>query len=130
MNFLAIRTDKPQAELYLYKDGQELASIVWEAHRQLGSTIQLKIEELIKTAKVTKTDIDALAIYKGPGSFTGLRIGFSVANALADSWQVPIVSRGGADWLSESAKALLNGQNERISLPEYGAPAATTPPRK
>jgi tRNA threonylcarbamoyladenosine biosynthesis protein TsaB len=127
---LALRTDKPESEVYLYQDNREIDSIKWQAHRALAATIQLKIDELLEKNSIVKKDINGLAIFKGPGSFTGLRIGFSVANALANIYNLPIVSANGNTWLDDSIKALLGEQNERVALPEYGAPAATTPPKK
>lgn len=130
MIILAIRTDKPQAELYLYQDHKQLAGLKWQAHLKLAETIHHKIEELLNKSSISYNDINALAVFKGPGSFTGLRIGMSVANALAYALEIPIVCRGGDEWLKQSVEDILNGQNDKIAVPEYGAQARTTTPRK
>lgn len=41
------------------------------------------IEDVIKKAKVTASDIDEIKVEEGPGSYTGLKVGASVANALS-----------------------------------------------
>ena len=41
------------------------------------------IEEILNKAKLSARDIDEINVEKGPGSFTGLRIGISIANALS-----------------------------------------------
>lgn len=130
MLILTIRTDKPQAELGLFKAGTKLAYSEWLAHRQLAETIHEKIKELLESQNKTLADLDAVAVFKGPGSFTGLRIGITVANTLADSLELPIVSESGNDWIAGSRDRLLQGENENLVLPEYGAPAKTTKPRK
>ena len=48
------------------------------------------ITDVIGKAEIKKTDIDAIVISTGPGSFTGLRVGMATAKALAVSLQIPI----------------------------------------
>jgi tRNA threonylcarbamoyladenosine biosynthesis protein TsaB len=130
MLLLTIRTDKPEAEVGLFDDAGKLAYSVWPAHRQLAETIHLKIKELLESQGRELKDIQAIAAYKGPGSFTGLRIGLSVANTLADSLNVPITGSTGGKWIEETRAALKKGEDEKIVLPEYGAEPRTTKPKK
>lgn len=130
MLILTVRTDKPEAEIGLYDDTNQLAYVTWQAHRQLAETIHHKIDELLKSQGRTLGDIEGVVCYKGPGSFTGLRIGMSVANALAYSNQLPIIVTDGENWIVDGTARLLAGENERIALPEYGAPAHTTQQKK
>lgn len=130
MIILALRTDKPEAELYLYDDIKKLAELKWPAHLKLAETLNSQIDKILNKSSISYGDLGAVSIYKGPGSFTGLRIGISLANAIAYAQNIPIVARGGGDWLSESIKALGAGQNDKVAIPEYGAPARTTHPKK
>lgn len=130
MLILSIRTDKPEAEIGLFEDGNQLAYETWQAHRQLSEIIHKKLDEVLKTQNKELHDIRGIVIFGGPGSFTGLRIGFSVANALAYSLQAPIVVTSGASWQRTGIEKLQNGENQNIVLPKYGAPARTTKPRK
>ena len=50
------------------------------------------IEEVLANAKVDKKDIDAIAVSKGPGSYTGLRIGVSSAKGLCYALDKPLIS--------------------------------------
>jgi tRNA threonylcarbamoyladenosine biosynthesis protein TsaB len=130
VTILTIRTDKPESEIGLYEDKKQLAYETWEAHRQLAETVHIKIEELLKKSNKDLDGLDGIVCFKGPGSFTGLRIGLSVANTLAYSLGIPIVGSENPDWLEKGTKGLLAGQNDKVALPEYGAPARTTKPRK
>ncbi len=130
MLILTLRTDNPQAEIGLYDDHKKLIYHEWQAHRQLAETIHLQILELLKSQGKDWPDIQGVVCYKGPGSFTGLRIGLSVANALAQSLNVPIVGQGGDDWLQKGLARLAGGKNDMQVLPEYGAEAHVTKPRK
>ncbi len=130
MFILTIRTDKPEAELGLFDNGNKLAYSTWPAHRQLAETIHLKIKELLESQGRALDDLGGIAVYKGPGSFTGLRIGLSVANTLADSLKLPIVSETKDTWLENACARLEKGENEEIALPEYGAEPHITKPKK
>ena len=130
MLILTIRTDKPESEIGLYDGQKQLDYEVWEAHRQLGTTIHAKINELLTCQGKSLHDIQGIACFKGPGSFTGLRIGLTVANALAYALSVPIVAREDPQWLETGIADLLAGQNEVIALPEYGSDVLTTQPKK
>jgi len=130
MILLTLRTDKPEAEVGVYKDGQQLTYETWAAHRELAETIHKKINEILNKSSIDLKDLEGIVAYKGPGSFTGLRIGLSVANALAYALNIPIVATTGPDWAKTGVQQLQHGQNEKIVLPEYGGPAHTTQPRK
>jgi tRNA threonylcarbamoyladenosine biosynthesis protein TsaB len=130
MIILTLRTDKPEAEIGLYEDGQPLTYFTWEAHRQLAETLHAKLKAVLDSQKLTLDSVDGIVVYKGPGSFTGLRIGLSVANALADSLVTPIVATTGENWLENGVQAINDGKNEQIAVPEYGAPVHITQPRK
>ena len=130
MLILTLKTDQPEAEIGLYDAAASLTQERWEAHRRLAETIHAKINELLTKEQKTLKDLKGIVIFQGPGSFTGLRIGFSVANALADSLQIPVIATKGEQWANDGIQALLAGKGTALALPEYGAEANTTTPRK
>lgn len=130
MIILTIRTDKPEAELGLYNDATQLAYTTWTAHRELSETIHKKIDELLQSENKALHDIEGIVCYKGPGSFTGLRIGLTVANSLAYALQVPVAARMDPKWLETGVKDLLAGHDDHVALPEYGGEVHTTPQKK
>ena len=50
------------------------------------------IEELLASANLKLSDLDAIAVSKGPGSYTGLRIGASTAKGLCYALDIPLIS--------------------------------------
>lgn len=130
MLILTLRTDKPEAEIGLFEDEKQLAYETWQAHRQLAETIHIKIEKLLKSTGKVLDQLEGLVVYEGPGSFTGLRIGLSVANVLAYSFNIPIIGSGGEQWATEGVAALQAGKGQQQTSPVYGAQVHTTAPRK
>ncbi|HEX3568147.1 MAG TPA: tRNA (adenosine(37)-N6)-threonylcarbamoyltransferase complex dimerization subunit type 1 TsaB [Candidatus Saccharimonadales bacterium] len=128
MIILTIRTDKPEAEIGLYSDTQQLAYEVWHAHRDLSATIHTKIEQLLEKHEKSWHDLQGIVCFQGPGSFTGLRIGLTVGNALAYSLQIPIVAAQ-HDWIEQGIARLLKGESDPLALPHYGSEAHITMPR-
>jgi len=127
---LLIRTDKPESEIGIYDGQKKLAYEVWEAHRELAETIHTKLAEILNKLSISLSDIEGIVCFEGPGSFTGLRIGLSVANALAYAQHIPIVAAAGEAWIEVGIKNLTAGQNDKIALPKYGAPPNTTRQRQ
>lgn len=129
MIILTLRTDKPEAEIGLYKNQEQLDYQTWLAHRQLAETIHQKIEAILQKNHQDWSDIKGIVGFQGPGSFTGLRIGLTVANALAVSLAIPIVGANGDEWQEQGIKRLAKGQNDQQIIPEYGSPVHITLPK-
>jgi tRNA threonylcarbamoyladenosine biosynthesis protein TsaB len=127
---LTVRTDKPEAEVGLYKDNEQLAYISWQAHRELAETLHGKIRDLLASVDLEIKDLQGIACFKGPGSFTGLRIGLTVANALSYSLDIPIVGSTGENWITDGIEQLQSGGNEKVAMPEYGADVHITLPKR
>ncbi|MGI9027750.1 MAG: tRNA (adenosine(37)-N6)-threonylcarbamoyltransferase complex dimerization subunit type 1 TsaB [Candidatus Saccharimonadales bacterium] len=126
---LTIRTDNPQAEVGLYQGDQKVAYKTWQAHRELSATIHKVIDELLDDKKLTLDDLTGIVFYKGPGSFTGLRIGAAVANALASVNHTPITQSDGENWVQVGLK-MLEKKEFIMAQPNYGAEAFVTKPKK
>jgi tRNA threonylcarbamoyladenosine biosynthesis protein TsaB len=129
MVILTIRTDKPEAEVGLYEDQQQLAYEVWQAHRELSVTIHQKIKTILQEQDKRLEDVQGIVGFAGPGSFTGLRIGLTVANALAYGLHIPVVAAQD-DWIEQGIARLMAGDRDKIALPEYGAPIHITQQKK
>lgn len=126
---LLLDTSTPTARLLL-RDGDRTVAAEWQAERQLAKGILAWLELQLKENGWTWTDITGIGAYRGPGSFTGLRIGLAVMNTLAESLGVPIVGANGDIWQETAHKRLTAGENDSIVLPFYDREAIITKQRK
>lgn len=128
---LAIKTDNPVTELYLLDErGGVLGQDIWESGNQLSNELLTRIEQLLNAHQKDFTDIKGVIVYKGPGSFTGLRIGVTVANTIAYSNQIPVAGTATEEWLKKGVELLPQTEPGGQVLPEYGGEANITKPRK
>ena len=128
---LTIKTDQPNAELSLLTaDGKILSTSNWLGHRQLSTTILQKINQLLEDHSCNWQDLSGLVVFRGPGSFTGLRIGITVANTLSYSLKINIAGASGDSWVADGIAQLKTGKDHKIVTPIYDRPANITKPRK
>lgn len=130
MIILGIKTDQKTAEIGLFDYQKKLEYIKWQAHRELSLTIHKKIEEMLDSQNLSWNRIEGIVFYEGPGSFTGLRIGASVANTIANDLNIPVVQTTGDSWIEESIEKLAKKTSKRLVVPEYGISPRITTPKK
>ncbi len=92
-NILCIETSTTNCSVALAKDGQ-LMTLAEDDQSRYSHAEQLHvfIEKVVKDSKLKMTDLNAIAISKGPGSYTGLRIGVSTAKGLCYALGIPLIS--------------------------------------
>ncbi len=126
---LLLDTSTPVCKLTLV-DGDNRYHDEWEADRTLAKNLLAYLRDQLAKHGNSFQDISGIGVMKGPGSFTGLRIGITVLNTIADANNVPIVGETGEDWTDAAVKRLMNNENDHIVLPLYGQNANITTPRK
>lgn len=126
---LLLDTSTPICKLTLV-DGDWRYENEWQADRELAKRLLGYLDGQLKKNGKTWQDISAIGAFQGPGSFTGLRIGLTVLNTIADSQGIAIVGETGEEWQEKALARLSAGENDRIVLPFYGSEAHITKPRK
>jgi len=126
---ILLDTSTPVCKLALI-DGETRLDDEWESGRTLAKGLLGYLQD--NFAKIGKdwNDISGIVAYQGPGSFTGLRIGLTVLNTIAGSQKIPIVGTTTGDWQLIGLQRLDAGENDELVMPEYGAEAHITTPRK
>lgn len=88
MKILAINTALPQTEVVLFNGDQVLLNKSWPSNYDEAE----KLLPVIKGTFKNLEGLDKILVIAGPGAFTGLRVGITIANTLAFTQKVPIIS--------------------------------------
>lgn len=126
---LLLDTSTPVCTLILV-DGAERFEDEWQADRTLAKGLLTYLHTTLESHGKSWSDITGIGAFEGPGSFTGLRIGLTVLNTIADSQGVPIVGARSESWQDDALSRLSSGENDHIVMPFYGSEAHITSPRK
>lgn len=102
MNLLAIDTSTTCASVALCINGK-IRSLEQGAQRQHAQLLLPMIEQLLTEADIKLNQLDGIAYGRGPGSFTGLRIGCSVAKGLAYAHDLPLYPVSSLATIAEEA---------------------------
>lgn len=103
MNSLLIDTSNKAISIAVNKDRVNLAELNANVAKTHSETLMKYISHLLGYADMKKTDIDRIIVARGPGSYTGIRIGVTVAKTLAYSLKVDLYSVSSLFALAASA---------------------------
>ena len=103
---LLIETSTAQLSAALSEDGAVTASRICSEPRMQASLTAPFIKEILDEKGLSVKDLDAVCVGKGPGSYTGLRVGVSTAKGLCFGAGVPLLSAGTLDILVREAHRL------------------------
>ena len=101
---LCIETGTDICSVGIAKDGELLSLRESDEGRDHARKVGVFVDELLRETGIVPDGLDAVAVGKGPGSYTGLRIGVSFAKGLCYGLQKPLVAVGSLDALAEVAR--------------------------
>lgn len=91
MLIVALSTSSSLATAALMRDGVCILELAADGGKRHAETVLPLVEELMTRTDTPLSAIDLLAVDVGPGSFTGVRIGVSLINAMANALHKPVV---------------------------------------
>jgi len=102
---LHIETSTKNCSVALGCDGKLINSIEKSSENYShGEKLHPFIKELIDDSQINLTQLSAISVSKGPGSYTGLRIGVSAAKGLCYSLNIPLISLNSLSILSQNIR--------------------------
>ncbi|WP_282073042.1 tRNA (adenosine(37)-N6)-threonylcarbamoyltransferase complex dimerization subunit type 1 TsaB, partial [Janibacter hoylei] len=132
VKILALDTTSGACSVALISDGQLIERFV-QAERDHTRRLLPMVDEVLAEAGMKLTDLNALAVSQGPGSFTGLRIAISSVQGLAFASGLPVVPvsslaalalgarRSHPEWGQSPIVAMLDARMQQVYWGVYSA---------
>ena len=83
MNYLLIDTSNQPLSVAIMKDNEVIAEKITDIKKNHSVQLMPEMAEILSESKINKEEITDIVVAEGPGSYTGLRIGVTVAKTLA-----------------------------------------------
>jgi|SRR3989338_4038863 len=90
MIILAFNTTNSQLGVVLLQDQKVLAQVEFDENSNQAEFLIVEIEKILRTQNIWYQDLSAIATIKGPGSFTGVRIGLVAAKMIKLTTNLPL----------------------------------------
>ncbi|MDD9138960.1 tRNA (adenosine(37)-N6)-threonylcarbamoyltransferase complex dimerization subunit type 1 TsaB [Fructobacillus sp. CRL 2054] len=119
MKVLAIDTSNQPLLVALAENGEILGSFVTNKPKNHSIDLLPAVKDLMKDEGWTLNDLDQIAVAKGPGSFTGLRIGLTVGKVLSDTLKKPLLAISSLKAIARQIQ--LQGNQKKIVLALFDA---------
>lgn len=97
---LSLETSTDVCSVALHDDGKLLSQAEIHEPQSHGAQLALLLDQIMRAADLVFREIKAVALTRGPGSYTGLRIGTSTAKGLCFALDIPLLSVGSLELLA------------------------------
>ncbi len=118
---LSIETSAPICSVALHQDGILKGISEVAVENSHSEVLTVLIENLLKNTFVDKSELDAIAISEGPGSYTGLRIGLSTAKGLCYALEIPLIAVKTLKAMANQVQRLYPSTDEVLFCPMLDA---------
>jgi tRNA threonylcarbamoyladenosine biosynthesis protein TsaB len=133
---LALDTSTSIASVALFDGQQVISETTWRAGREHSTRLLVEVEIALERVGRTHEQLSGLAVARGPGSFTGVRVALSVAKGIAGGFGVPAWGVNSLDALAFSVgptslpvRAVLEAGRGRFATALYRTADAVEGPR-
>jgi tRNA threonylcarbamoyladenosine biosynthesis protein TsaB len=118
---LCIETGTDTCSVALARDGKLVALRESHGERDHAARVAVYTDEVFKEAGVAASDLAAVAVSMGPGSYTGLRIGVSFAKGLCYGLGVTLIGVGSLESLCHAATVGIGSRDGGVLIPMIDA---------
>jgi tRNA threonylcarbamoyladenosine biosynthesis protein TsaB len=122
---LALFQENKPSDQKSWFEGKLIGKLIKKARYRQAELLLIEINKLLKNNKMSLELIKGIMVIKGPGSFTGTRVGVSTANALAFALDISIL---GIKKENLSLKQLIKKYYKKIKSKKPVLPIYSTPP--
>jgi tRNA threonylcarbamoyladenosine biosynthesis protein TsaB len=89
---LSLETSTSVCSVALHNDGVLLSSSEYHIPQSTASKLAIMVDDIFKLTELTPSQLSAVAVSAGPGSYTGLRIGVATAKGLCYALNIPLIA--------------------------------------
>ena len=130
MKVLSIDTSSKIASIAIIEDGRVLDEMHVLSEEEHSQTLMPMIEKIFNDNNMDLDDIDLIGCSRGPGSFTGIRIGIATAKAFSDAKNIPLIGIDSLEALAYSVViekenndceilSMINAKNDNVYAATY-----------
>lgn len=112
---LSVETSTPVCSVAIHQRGTLLGNQSLYIDKSHSGLLVPSINSLVKYCGLELSELDAIAVSKGPGSYTGLRIGVSTVKGLCHALDIPLIA-------INTLKAMANGMTRYINQEDMLCP--------
>lgn len=112
--FMVLETATGASSVAVYEGSQLLGLQEYHANRTHARLITVMVEQLLSNLELVPAALAAIVVTRGPGSYTGLRVGVSAAKGLAMALDIPLLSVGSLQALACSVQDIALAMGARI----------------
>jgi tRNA threonylcarbamoyladenosine biosynthesis protein TsaB len=98
---LIIDTSQETATVMLSKDGAIQSLLTNTIQRDHAAFLHVAIQELLAKENIKTTNLEAIAVTNGPGSYTGIRVGMAAAKGLSYALNIPFITIGSLEAMAK-----------------------------
>lgn len=115
MKILSVDTSSNICSVAILEDNKIIKEMHNKSEKEHSETLMPMIDNVLKSSNLTLEDINLIACSKGPGSFTGIRIGLATIKAFADSKNIPVMGINSLEALAFCG-LIAKGNGEYVSI--------------
>lgn len=129
MMLVAIDTSSDMSGVALYGAAGLLAQTQWQSGRRHSEQVLAQLDHLCRLCDVAPASVTHVAVSVGPGSWSGIRVGISIAKGLAIANDIPVIGVSTLDLLAwpwrgtQAISAALSLGRGRLAIAHYPATA-------
>lgn len=120
-NILNIETSSKICSVAVSSSDQIIGSVLAEETFTHARDLTSLIEELLEQCDMSLNDLDAVSVNSGPGSYTALRVGYSVAKGLCFGLDIKMIAHSSFEILFDQSKKLGVGESYDCVIPMIDA---------
>ncbi|WPR73907.1 tRNA (adenosine(37)-N6)-threonylcarbamoyltransferase complex dimerization subunit type 1 TsaB [Algoriphagus sp. NG3] len=113
---LSLETSTPICSIALHRSGGLIGEQSLDVPGAHSEKLMGMIDDLLKEHRLSISEIDAIAISEGPGSYTGLRIGTSVAKGLAFAREIPLIAISTLAAMAFGASSMMQDKGAIVAM--------------